>query len=64
MLTLWDSYVSFDLEVLGDINTYVRKDYSPYTNVSRVNKAIEYLRTLAYFLRKTYSEFEVVDGNT
>ena len=62
MLTLWDSYVSFDLEVLGDINTYVRKGYSPYTNVSRVNKALEYLRTLAYFLRKTYSEFEVVDG--
>ena len=62
MLTLWDDYVSLDLDILNDINTYVRKDYSPSTNVNKVNKALEYLRTLAYFLRKTYSEFEVVDG--
>ena len=27
-----------------------------------MNKAVEYLRALAYFLRKTYSELEVVDG--
>ena len=62
MLTLWDDYVSLDLDILGDINTYVRKDYSPSTNVNKVTKALEYLRILAYFLRKTYSEFEVVDG--
>ena len=62
MLTLWDSYVSLDLDILSDINTYVRKDYSPYSNVNKVNKALKYLRALAYFLRKTYSELEVVDG--
>ena len=62
MLTLWDNYVSLDLDILSDINTYVRKDYSPHSNINRVNKALEYLRTLAYFLRKTYSELEVVDG--
>ena len=62
MLTLWDSYVSLDLNILSDINTYAKKDYSPHSNVNQVNKALKYLRTLAYFLRKTYSELEVVDG--